>query len=333
LSDNARRLRRVMSKEDLETAEKAKKEFGECVSFHCVSAPTHYRAGEDGAHVLSVEDQEMLKERVQARLIDVSGKLLDVLAVKLVEKWKSIQSVSPKERMLRTRRGMNTHGKNYGQVEMTDDGTNKIKHIPNSTEYYFGDLEDGCVESGVLKELSDDAFNKIGKTLDNMKQTLQSKQGSYLGKDVSWWREKTTSVLDPSVLVFDPDAKANVWLDQLKSIRSVSAKERTLLTRQGKDTHGILRGQVKMTDDGTNRIKHIQMTTQYYFGDLKDGCVESGALKELSDDAFDKIGTTFNYMKIALQSKQSLYFDKDVSWWREKTASVLHPSVLAGCGP
>ena len=86
---------------------------------------------------------------------------------------------------------------------MTDDGTNRIKHIPESTEYYFGDLEDGCVESGVLKELSDDAFDQIGATFRRMKRTLQSEQGLYLDKDVSWWREKTASVLDPSVLVFD----------------------------------------------------------------------------------------------------------------------------------
>ena len=82
---------------------------------------------------------------------------------------------------------------------MTDDETNRIKHIQQTTEYYFGDLEDGCVESGVLKELSDDDFKPIGNTLNNMKTTLQSEQGLYLGKDVSWWREKTASVLDPSV--------------------------------------------------------------------------------------------------------------------------------------
>ena len=155
-----------------------------------------------------------------------------------LDQLKSIQSVSAEERTLRTRQGMNARGIQYGQVQMTDDGTHRIEHIPWRTEYYFGDLEDGCAESGVLKELSDDAFDKIGKTLMSMKLTLKSEQGLYLDKDVSWWRKETASVLDPSVLACDPDAKANVWLDKLKSIQSVSAEERTCRTRPGQKSRG-----------------------------------------------------------------------------------------------
>ena len=84
---------------------------------------------------------------------------------------------------------------------------------------------------------------------------------------------------------------------------------------------------------GGLRIRMINQSTRYYFGDVSkfgDGASAPEASK------YDKIGQTLSRMKAALNpdgngkgKNTGKYLGKDLAWWRQNSQDVLHPLVLA----
>ena len=115
---------------------------------------------------------------------------------------------------------------------MTLDGK-KIKMIPKKTEYYFG-------PKSAEEAIDPNDYEEIGN-ISNMKSNLKPgtvsfkrSSGTYLGQDLTWWKENTKTIFDESIFDFSPDADAKALVCKFRSICNATTKERRRRTRQGK---------------------------------------------------------------------------------------------------